>query len=108
MQDKATRVLIADDDARIRQDLCHILTGWRYLVIGEAADGQTAVALARETRPDVVLMDSRMPCLDGIAAARQLAAQGIAPAVLLTAASQRRLLDQAGPAGGLSYLVKPF
>lgn len=103
-----TRLVIADDEALIRMDLRQILTGLGYLVIGEAADGQTAVHLARETRPDVVIMDIKMPHLDGLAAARQLTAEGIAPVILLTAYSQRDLVAQAVEAGVINYLVKPF
>jgi len=108
MVESAKRIVIADDESLIRMDLRQMLTGLGYLVVGEAADGQTAVNVARETRPDVVIMDIKMPQLDGIEAARQLTAEAIAPVVLLTAYSQRELIDQASSAGVINYLVKPF
>ncbi len=108
MVETVKRIVIADDESLIRMDLRQMLTGLGYLVVGEAADGQTAVNVARETRPDVVIMDIKMPQLDGIEAARQLTAEGIAPVVLLTAYSQRDLIEQAMNAGVINYLVKPF
>src|SRR3954452_24508075 len=87
MVESAKRIVIADDESLIRMDLRQMLTRLGYLVVGEAADGQTAVNVARETRPDVVIMDIKMPQLDGIEAARQLTAEAIAPVVLLTAYS---------------------
>src|SRR5690242_4333757 len=102
------RIVIADDESLIRMDLRQMLSGLGYLVVGEAADGQTAVNVARETRPDVVIMDVKMPEVDGIEAARQMTEEGIAPVLLLTAFSQRDLIDQAVAAGVITYLVKPF
>src|SRR6476659_7249439 len=79
-----------------------------YVVTGEAGDGEKAVALAREQRPDLVVLDIKMPRLDGIAAAEQIAGERIAPVVILTAFSQRELVDRARDAGAMAYLVKPF
>lgn len=103
-----TRVIIADDESVIRADLREMLTNLGYLVIGEVGDGQSAVNLARELKPDVVIMDIKMPDLDGIEAARLLTQEKIAPVLLLTAYSQRDLVDRAKEAGVVGYLVKPF
>ena len=103
-----TRVIIADDESIIRMDLREMLTNLGYLVVGEAGDGRSAVNLARELRPDVVIMDIKMPDLDGIEAARSLTQERIAPVVLLTAFSQRDLVERAKDAGVVGYLVKPF
>ncbi|MGQ9683066.1 MAG: ANTAR domain-containing response regulator [Anaerolineae bacterium] len=103
-----TRVIIADDESIIRMDLREMLTNLGYLVVGEAGDGRSAVNLARELRPDVVIMDIKMPDLDGIEAARNLTQERIAPVVLLTAFSQRDLVERAKEAGVVGYLVKPF
>lgn len=103
-----TRVIIADDESIVRTDLKEMLTSLGYLVVGEVGDGQSAVNLARELKPDVVLMDIKMPDLDGIDAARILTEEQIAPVVLLTAYSQRELVDRARKAGVVGYLVKPF
>jgi response regulator NasT len=104
----ATRVVIADDESIIRMDLREMLTSMGYQVVGEASDGQTAISLARQTRPDLVIMDIRMPDLDGIEAARILTREKIAPVLLLTAYSQQELVDGAKEAGVVGYLVKPF
>ena len=104
----STRVVIADDDPIIRMDLREMLTGLEYLVVGEAGDGQSAVNLARELRPDLVIMDIRMPEMDGIEAARALTAEDIAPVLLLTAYSEPDLVQRATQAGVIGYLVKPF
>lgn len=104
----ATRVVIADDESIIRMDLREMLTSMGYQVVGEAGDGHAAIALARQTKPDVVIMDIRMPDLDGIEAARILTREKIAPVLLLTAYSQQELLDGAKDAGVVGYLVKPF
>jgi response regulator NasT len=89
-------------------DLKEMLTNLGYLVIGDVGDGQSAVNLARELKPDVVLMDIKMPDMDGIEAAKILTAEQIAPVVLLTAHSQKDLVERAKEAGVVGYLVKPF
>ena len=102
------RVLVAEDEALIRLDLAEMLAEEGYQVVGEAADGATAVRLAEELRPDLVVMDVKMPILDGISAAEQIVAQRIAPVLILTAFSQRELVERARSAGAMAYLVKPF
>lgn len=102
------RVLIADDESIIRMDLREMLNSLGYLVVGEAADGITAVNLARELKPDLVIMDIKMPELDGIGAAKLLTEERIAPVLLLTAFSQRELVEGAKDAGVVGYIVKPF
>jgi len=102
------RVVIADDESIIRLDLREMLTGLGYLVVGEAGDGQTAVNVAREVRPDLVIMDIKMPDLDGIQAATILTEERIAPCLLLSAFSQQELIQRAKQAGVFGYLVKPF
>lgn len=92
----------------IRLDLVEMLQEEGYIVVGEAGDGQRAVELAEEHRPDLVLLDVKMPRLDGISAAARIAEQRIAPVVILTAFSQRDLVDGARDAGAMAYLVKPF
>jgi AmiR/NasT family two-component response regulator len=103
-----TRVVIADDESLIRMDLREMLTGLGYLVVGEAGDGLSAVNLGRELKPDLVIMDIKMPDLDGIAAARILTEERIAPVLLLTAFHQTELVDDAKEAGVVGYVVKPF
>lgn len=103
-----TRVVIADDESVICTDLREMLSNLGYLVVGEAGDGRSAVSLARELRPDVVLMDIKMPDMDGIEAAKCLTEERIAPVVLLTAFSQRELVERAKEAGVVGYLVKPI
>ena len=103
-----TRVIIADDESLIRMDLREMLTNLGYLVVGEASDGRSAVSLAREVRPDIVIMDIKMPDMDGITAARILTEEKIAPVLLLSAYSQQELVQQARQAGVSGYLVKPF
>ena len=102
------RVLIAEDEALIRLDLAEMLREEGYLVVGEAGDGQEAVDLAESLRPDLVIMDVKMPRRDGIDAAAEIAAKRIAPVVVLTAFSQRDLVEKARDAGAMAYLVKPF
>ncbi len=103
-----TRVIIADDESLIRMDLREMLTNLGYLVVGEAGDGRSAVNLARELRPDIVVMDIKMPDLDGIEAARILTEERIAPVLLLSAYSQQEQVQRARQAGVAGYLVKPF
>ena len=101
-------ILIVDDESIIRFDLRERLTGLGYTVVGEAADGEAAVMLARRLQPDLVLMDIKMPKMDGIAAASILLQERIAPVVLLTAFSDRDLIEDAREAGVLGYISKPF
>ncbi|MGQ9501678.1 MAG: ANTAR domain-containing response regulator [Anaerolineae bacterium] len=103
-----TRIIIADDESIIRADLREMLTNLGYLVIGEVGDGRSAVNLARELRPDIVIMDIKMPDMDGIEAAKILTEEQIAPVILLTAYSQQDLVERAREAGVVAYLVKPF
>jgi AmiR/NasT family two-component response regulator len=102
------RVLIAEAEALIRLDLREMLQEEGYEVVGEAADGEQAVALATELIPDLVICDVKMPKMDGITAAAQIASKRIAPVVILTAFSQRDLIERARDAGAMAYLVKPF
>ncbi|PVG83653.1 response regulator [Nocardioides gansuensis] len=102
------RVVIAEDEALIRMDLAEMLAEEGYEVVGQAGDGQRAIELAEELRPDLVILDVKMPVLDGIAAAEHIAAARIAPVVMLTAFSQRDLVERARDAGAMAYLVKPF
>lgn len=101
-------VVIAEDETLIRMDLAEMLAEEGYDVVGQAADGQKAIELAEQLRPDLVILDVKMPVLDGIAAAEAIAGQRIAPVVMLTAFSQRELVERAREAGAMSYLVKPF
>lgn len=105
---RPARIVIAEDESLIRRDLKEILTGLGYLVVGEAGDGESAVNLARELRPDLVIMDIMMPVMNGIDAARTLTEERIAPVLLLTAYSQKELIQQASEAGVVGYMVKPF
>ncbi|MBM4459192.1 MAG: response regulator [Chloroflexi bacterium] len=107
-QTERTRVIIADDESLIRMDLREMLTNLGYLVVGEVADGRSAVNQARELRPDIVIMDIKMPDMDGIEAAKILTEERVAPVVLLSAYSQRELVDRAREAGVVAYLVKPY
>ncbi len=105
----ATRtVVIAEDETLIRMDLAEMLTEEGYSVVGQAGDGAKAIELAETLRPDLVILDVKMPVLDGIAAAEAIAAKRIAPVVILTAFSQRDLIERARDAGAMAYLVKPF
>lgn len=103
-----TRVIIADDESLIRMDLREMLTNQGYLVVGEVGDGRSAVNLARELRPDIVIMDIKMPDMDGIEAAKLMTEERIAPVLLLSAYSQQELVQRARQAGVAGYLVKPF
>jgi two-component system, response regulator PdtaR len=102
------RVLIAEDEALIRMDLREMLTEEGHEVVGEARDGVEAVEQARELKPDVVFMDVKMPRKDGIAAASEIAAESIAPVVMVTAFSQQSYVENACDAGAMAYIVKPF
>ena len=102
------RVVIAEDEALIRMDLAEMLAEEGYEVVGQAADGEQAIALAEKLTPDLVVLDVKMPKLDGISAAQRIAEQRIAPVVMLTAFSQRDLVERARDAGAMAYLVKPF
>ena len=102
------RVVVAEDEALIRMDLVEMLEEDGYAVVGQAGDGETAVRLATELRPDLVILDVKMPVLDGLSAAEQVVAARIAPVVILTAFSQRDLVERAREAGVMAYLVKPF
>ena len=100
--------MIAEDEALIRLDLREMLEEEGYVVTGEAADGETAITLTQSLRPDLVILDVKMPVLDGISAAERIAADHLAPVVILTAFSQRELVERARDAGAMAYLVKPF
>lgn len=102
------RLVVAEDEALIRLDLVEMLGEAGYEVVGAAGDGKEAVALVRELRPDLVLMDVKMPVLDGISAAEQIGAESLAPVVMLTAFSQKELVERASDAGVMAYVVKPF
>ncbi len=103
-----TRIILAEDDSVIRMDLKEELQRQAYLVVGDVGDGQSAVNLARELRPDLVVMDIRMPEMDGITAAEILTREKIAPVVLLTAFSDDELIERARNAGVVHYLTKPW
>src|SRR6476619_7134022 len=102
------RVLVCEDETIIRLDLCQLLESAGHQVVGEARDGAEAVRLARELEPDMILMDVRMPELDGVEAARQILAARQVPFVMVTAFAERDIVQQASEAGGFGYLVKPF
>ena len=102
------RVVVAEDEALIRMDLVEMLGEQGYDVVGEASDGARAIDLAEDLKPDLVILDVQMPVLDGIAAAERIAKARIAPVVILTAFSQRDLVERARDAGAMAYLVKPF
>jgi len=102
------RVVVAEDEALIRLDLVEMLTEAGYQVVGQAGDGETAIELTEKEKPDLVVMDVKMPKLDGISAAERIAKQRIAPVVILTAFSQRDLVERARDAGAMAYLTKPF
>ena len=104
----AHRVLVAEDEALIRMDLVETLREAGYEVVGEAGDGAEAVRLAAELRPDLVIIDVKMPVLDGISAAERIVGARTAPVLVLTAFSDRELVDRARDAGAMAYLVKPF
>jgi AmiR/NasT family two-component response regulator len=102
------RVVVAEDEALIRLDLVEMLTEAGYDVVGQAGDGEAAIELTEKEKPDLVVMDVKMPKLDGISAAERIAKQRIAPVVILTAFSQKDLVERARDAGAMAYLTKPF
>ena len=102
------RAVVAEDEALIRMDIVETLTEGGYEVVGEGANGEEGVALATELKPDVVVMDIKMPVMDGITAAEKIASERIAPVVLLTAFSQTELVERGRDAGAMAYVVKPF
>ncbi len=104
---KKLRILLADDEAILRLDLREMLTEAGHEIAGEAANGEEAVNMARSLKPDFIIMDVKMPGMDGIAAAEIIAAENIAPVLLLTAYSQQDIVDKAKDAGVIGYLVKP-
>ncbi|MGY1642785.1 ANTAR domain-containing response regulator [Geodermatophilus sp. SYSU D00703] len=108
MSSETIRVLIAEDEALIRLDLKEMLEEEGYSVVAEVGDGQQAVDRATELRPDLVILDIQMPVLDGLSAAEQIATARVAPVIVLTAFSQRELVERARDAGAMAYLVKPF
>lgn len=103
-----TRIVIAEDEALIRLDLKEMLEEEGYTVVGEAGDGATALKLVEELRPDLAILDVKMPVLDGLSAAEQIHEAHLAPVLMLTAFSQRELVDRARDAGAMAYIVKPF
>ena len=105
---KKLKILLADDEAILRLDLREMLTDAGHEVIGEAANGEEAVKLARELKPEFVIMDVKMPIMDGLTAAKLIAADNIAPVLLLTAYSQQDIVEKASEAGVIAYLVKPI
>ena len=102
------RVLVAEDEAIIRLDLAEMLGEAGYEVVGQAGDGEQAVAMALDLKPDIVIMDVKMPVMDGITAAEQIGKERICPVVMLTAFSQTELVERARDAGVMAYVVKPF
>ncbi len=108
MEEQKTRVLLAEDESIERVDLRELLSSLDYLVVGEVGDGAEAVRLARDLKPDIVIMDIQMPEMDGIEAAKVLWEEKVCPVLLLTAFSQKELVERARDAGVMGYLVKPF
>jgi len=105
---KRLRVVIAEDEPVTRRDIKEILAEEKIETVGECGDGQTAVQLAMALKPDLIIMDVKMPIMDGIEAAKKLNEQNVAPVMLLTAYSQEELIERAREAGVLAYLVKPI
>lgn len=101
------RIIIADNESIIRMDLKELLEEAGHTVVGEAADGVKAIELARKYKPDLVIMDIKMPEMDGITAAKIISAEKVAPVLLLTAFSQKEIVEKAKDSGVLAYLVKP-
>ena len=102
------RIVVAEDEALIRLDLAEMLVELGYDVVGQASDGEQAVALVNQHKPDVVIMDVKMPVLDGLSAAEQIGKERIAPVIMLTAFSQKELVERVRDAGVMAYIVKPF
>lgn len=102
------RVLLAEDEALIRLDLAEMLTEAGYEVVGQASNGEEAVSLAESLRPDLIIMDIKMPVMDGLTAAETIGEQRICPVIMLTAFSQKELVERARDAGVMAYIVKPF
>jgi response regulator NasT len=107
-QPGGTRILVAEDEALIRLDLAEMLSEAGYEVVGQASNGEQAVEMAKELAPDLVIMDVKMPVMDGITAAEESGAAKICPVVMLTAFSQTELVERARDAGVMAYIVKPF
>jgi response regulator NasT len=107
-QAPVTRIVIAEDEALIRLDLKEMLEEEGYTVVGEAGDGETAVRLVEELKPDLAIFDVKMPVLDGLSAAERIHEAHLAPVLMLTAFSQRELVERARDAGAMAYIVKPF
>ncbi|MFJ6131169.1 response regulator [Janibacter terrae] len=102
------RVLLAEDEALIRLDLAEMLTDAGYEVVGQASNGQEAVELAESLQPDLIIMDVKMPVMDGLTAAETIGERRICPVIMLTAFSQKELVERARDAGVMAYIVKPF
>ncbi|WP_338747788.1 ANTAR domain-containing response regulator [Janibacter alittae] len=102
------RVLLAEDEALIRLDLAEMLTEAGYEVVGQASNGEEAVSLAESLQPDLIIMDIKMPVMDGLTAAETIGEQRICPVIMLTAFSQKELVERARDAGVMAYIVKPF
>jgi response regulator NasT len=108
MTEPRTRILIAEDEAIIRLDLKEMLEEEGHEVVGEASDGEAAIRLARESSPDLVIMDIKMPGMDGLTAAEKIVEDDLSAVLILTAFSQKDLVRRAAEAGAMGYLVKPF
>lgn len=106
--DGSLRIVVAEDEAIIRLDLAEMLTEAGHHVVGQASNGEQAVELTKELRPDLVILDVKMPVMDGISAAEAIAKERICPVVMLTAFSQQELVERARDAGVMAYIVKPF
>ena len=105
---RARRIVLADDEALIRLDLAEMLEDAGYEIVGQAPDGQQAVELVRSLTPDLAVLDVKMPVMDGLSAAEEIGRERICPVVMLTAFSQKELVDRATEAGAMAYVVKPF